>query len=427
MTPAARFLLTATALANLLLNLLFPVLAVRALGAGADTDALFMVFVLPGVITVLLGNSVLNWLTPRLVRRQDPASRRLLCWGLLWTLSLGVAALCLLLWAGGSVALAGREPDSYTRALEILPWGIVAVLVSVAAALAQCLYIAERDVPAGESRALLGGVLVLAVWLAVSPATLEACALLFMLRALAVTVLVMPRLGKPGGLAWSDTDLRDILRESRLLLLAATYYKTEPFVDRLLFASAPGGAVAAYHLAGQLLAVVTQMVQRTLIAPLIAPFAEAVHRADLPRMRRIIYGTYVRVLILGLTVWALIIFAGEPLLGWMFSGSGVEPAHLALTADMLNILGGFMMAVLFGLVSAQVCYCTGETRRVVVYSSAAYTVGLVIKLLMFWQFGVIGLVAAVSFSWLLNVVWFFHKIEEMFAGVEQRGPLPAAV
>ena len=75
-----RTLLAVTSAFNLAANLLFPVLAVRALGGGNAADALFMVFILPTVVAVLLANSVLNWSTPRLVRREDTASRRALAW-----------------------------------------------------------------------------------------------------------------------------------------------------------------------------------------------------------------------------------------------------------------------------------------------------------------------------------------------------------
>jgi peptidoglycan biosynthesis protein MviN/MurJ (putative lipid II flippase) len=426
MTPRARSLLAAMSAANLLQNLLFPVLAVRALGAGSAADALFMVFVLGAVVNVLLANSVLNWVTPRLVRRRDDESRRQLCWSLLWVLAAGVCLLCALLWLGAYRMVDSRTVgESYALAFTVLPLGFIAVLATVIASLAQCLFVAERDVPGGEWRALLGSTLALLAWFAAGPETLLACAALFTLRAVLMTVVVLPRLGKPRWLCRHDPDLRDILRESRVLLLAATYYKSEPFVDRLLFASAPGGAVAAYHLAGQILAVVTQLVQRVLIAPLIAPFAEAVNRADLPRMRRIIAGAMLRAVLLGVVVWVLVILAGEALLAMLLAGSSVSAAQIHLTAQMMTILGGFMLAVLVGMVSAQVYYCCGETRRVVVYSSAAYTVGLVMKIVALWQFGVMGLVVAVTVSWVLNVVWFGAKIPEIFRGIEQRGPVPA--
>lgn len=85
----ARIPLAVTAAANLLLNVLFPVLALRALGVGNESDTLFLVFVLPSAVLVLLAGSVLSWLTPCLVRRAGNASRRLLAWSVLWVLLAG--------------------------------------------------------------------------------------------------------------------------------------------------------------------------------------------------------------------------------------------------------------------------------------------------------------------------------------------------
>lgn len=411
MTPRARSLLAFSATANLLQNLLFPVLAVRALGVGAASDALFMVFVLPGVVTVLLANSVLNWLAPRLVHRPDDASRRVLCWSLLWVLLAGVTGLCAALWLAASLVLSGHaEADSFALAASVLPLGLAAVLMAVIAALAQALFTAERDVPGAEWRTLLGKSTALLLWLWVEPATLTACALLFTLRALCVATLLAPRLGRPLRGQWQDADLRGILRESRWLLVAATYYKSEPFVDRLLFASAPGGAVAAYHLATQVLAVVTQLMQRLVAAPLVAPLAEAAQAGDAPGMRRLFFSALWRCVLVGLVLWAAFALGGEKLLGWLLAGTsqdaGHDAAQTALTAQMLVILGGFMLAVLIGQITAQMYYCTGSTRQVVILSVLAYTLGLVLKVLALWQFGMLGLVAAVSVSWLLNVAMF---------------------
>jgi len=421
MTATTRTLLTLTSAANLLQTVLFPVLAVRALGAGAEADALFMVFVLVNVVGVLLANSVLNWVTPRLVMRSGALSRRQLAWSLVWVLLLAVAALCALLWLLAALAVAGREPaDAYHLAAGILPLGLLAMLAAVVAAIAQCVFVAERDVLGGEWRSLLGSSVALAAWFAFAPQSLAACAALFLLRTLLVTLALLPRLGRPRALVADDRDLREILRESRVLLLAATYYKSEPFIDRLLFASAPGGAVAAYHLASQVLGVVTQLAQRVLVAPVIAPFAEAVQRADLPAMRRLIGRTLLRTLAVGVLIWALVIAAGGELVALLLAGSGVAPADVALAADMMALLGGYMLAVLMGIVSAQVYYCCGETRRVAIYSTVVVTLGVPVKLIGLWQFGVLGLVAGISLSWLMNVAWFWWKVPAIFADVARR-------
>jgi peptidoglycan biosynthesis protein MviN/MurJ (putative lipid II flippase) len=116
----------------------------------------------------------------------------------------------------------------------------------------------------------------------------------------------------------------------------------------------------------------------------------------------------------------LVIVAGEWLFALMLAGSGVAAADIALAADMMALLGGYMLAVLMGIVSAQVYYCCGETRRVALYSTVVVTLGVPVKLLGLWQFGVPGLVAGISLSWLLNVAWFWWKVPVIFADVARR-------
>lgn len=405
MTPRARFILASASTANLAANLLFPVLAVRALGIGTDVDALFMVFILPGLVMVLLGNSVLNWSTPRLVRRVDDASRRALCWSLLWILLALVGGGCAVLGLAGAWWLPRLDPaGSYAQAVAVLPAGLVAMLATVVVAIAQSLHVAERDVAGSEWRTLLANLATALLWFALSPATLWACALLFALRPLLTAMMLAPRLGPPRRPDTSDEDLRAVLRESRWLMLAATYYKSEPFVDRLLFATVSGGAVAAFHIAQQVMGTVSLLVNRTVTAPMVAPLAASVHAGETAKAASLLRRTLWRVGWIGMAVWAVLLVAADPFVALLFSGMDAQAASVALTAQMLQVLGGYLLAMLLGQVLAQAYYCSGATRRMIALGIAGYTTGLVVKVVLLWRFGVMGLVVASSLAWLFNAM-----------------------
>jgi peptidoglycan biosynthesis protein MviN/MurJ (putative lipid II flippase) len=278
------------------------------------------------------------------------------------------------------------------------------VLATVVTALAQSLYTAERAVPQAEWRTLLANAAAAACWLLVSPQTLWACALLFALRALLVAAFLLPRLGPPRRPDFADRDLREVLRESRVLLLAATYYKSEPFVDRLLLATVAGGAAAAFHLAQQVVGMVSLLMNRLVTAPLVAPLSASVHAADAGLARRLMRRALARMLATGLAAWLLFALAGLPLLQLLFAGTALDAAAIAASAQLLVLLGGYLLGVLCGQVLAQGYYCTGDTRRMVWLGVAGYTLGLLLKALALWRFGVPGLAAAASLSWLLNAL-----------------------
>ncbi|MFZ5757748.1 MAG: lipid II flippase MurJ [Pseudomonadota bacterium] len=393
---------------NLLANLLFPVLAIRALGAGSAADALFMVFILPGVVMVLLSNSVLNWITPRLVRRADAGSRRALCWSLLWVLLAGMVVLCIVLAVPAQLALPYLAAGSgYALAVAILPAGFVAMLASVVTAVAQSLFTAERAVLAGELRTLAANMAAAMVWLLVDPSTLTDCALLFALRAVLGSAFMATRLGRLRAPGFSDRDLREVLRESRVLLVAATYYKSEPFVDRLLFATVSGGAVAAFHLAHQIMSVVTLLMNRVVTATLVAPLAEAVHAGNGHRARRLLARSLAGMVLAGVVFWLLFLLGGEALLTLLFAGTDTGSAHITLTVTIFLLLGGYMLGVLLGQVLGQMYYTTGDTRTMMAVGIAGYTLGLALRAVALWQFGAAGLAAAISLSWLVNLLMYY--------------------
>ncbi len=389
---------------NLAMNLAFPVLAIRALGAGHAADALFIIFTLPAVVTVLLGNSVLNWVAPRLVRRDSDDSRRRYAWSLVWALLPAAGLLLIVLWlAVHFLALHFSLQGSFALAAQLLPIGIVAVLVAVATAISQALYTAERAVLSSELRMLLANSVALLCWLLLAPTSLLACTLLFTVRLALQAAFLLPRLGLPRRANFSDPDVREVMRDSRALLLAATYYKSEPFVDRLLFASVSAGAVAAFQLATQLVGTVTLMMNRVVTATLVAPLAERVQAGDGPGARRALRRALWVMVWVGLLSWLMFVLAGKPLLELLFLGVQANPDNLHLAAQMLVLLGGYLLAILLGQVLAQTFYATGDTRTVMWLGIAGYTVGLVIKLLALTWFGVLGLTAALSISWLINL------------------------
>lgn len=421
----SRPLLVVVSAANLLANLLFPVLAIRALGSGPAADALFLVFVLPSVAMVLLGNSVLNWMAPRLVRRPDSASRRALVWSMLWTLLAGTGCFCLLFWGVATVVRpAFAAGGSYALATDILPLAFIAVLAGVVTAVAQSLYTAERAVLGSELRTLGANALAIVAWLAAGPVTLLACALLFTLRGVLVGAALLPRLGWLRAADFSDRDLREILAESRWLLLAATYYKSEPFVDRMLFAGVSEGAAAAFHLAQQILATVSQFMGRVVTATLVAPLSESVHAADGMRAGRLLRRALLQMTAVGLAVWLLFLLAGEPLVRMLLAGSAADPAQAVLAAQILVLLGGYMLAALLGQVLAQTLYTTGETRLLLWVSVINYTWGLIVKVLALYWFGVLGLAAALSVAWLLNLVLPVLYRPAIFGGKRRSGSVP---
>lgn len=391
---------------NLAMNLAFPVLAIRALGAGHAADALFIVFTLPAVVTVLLGNSVLNWVAPRLVRRSDDDSRRCLAWSLVWVLLAVVTLLLVLLWLLAYLLmplLPPAVPGGLALAVQLMPVGILAVLVAVTMAVCQSLYTAERAVLSSELRTLAANLVVLLIWLLLAPSSLLACALLFTLRLGLQAVFLLPRLGLPRRADFSDRDLREVLRDSRALLLAASYYKSEPFVDRLLFASVSAGAVAAFQLATQLVGTVTLMMSRVVTATLVAPLAARVHAGDGSGARRVLRRALSLMAAVGLASWLLFAVAGLPLFELLFLGASPDLQNLQLAAQMLVLLGGYLLAILLGQVLAQMFYVTGDTRTVMWLGVFGYTAGLGIKLLALAWFGVPGLTVALSISWMLNL------------------------
>jgi O-antigen/teichoic acid export membrane protein len=404
MTPRARAVLLTASTANLLHHLLFPVLAIRALGAGTASDALFLVFILPGVAIVLLASSVLNWATPKLVHRPDTASRRALAWSLLWLVCGAMLLLGLLLWLLATLFVPPGD-GAFAQAAGILPIALAAMAGIAVMGVAQSLYTAEHAVPDSEARILLGNLVTVALWFAFPPQTLAACAGFFLLRILLAAALLLPRLGAPRLPDPADADLRAIVRESRWLLLSSTWTKSEPFVDRLLLgavtsgmAGAGGGVVAAFHVAQQTVSVVALLMHRTVTAPLVPQLAGELRRHDTAAAQARVRAALLRMAQVAVPVWLLFVVAGERILAPLFAGDA------ALAARIFVALGGLLLATLYGQVVAQYYYCTGATRSLLWRSVNGYTLGLALKLLALWQFGVMGLVLAISASWLLQAL-----------------------
>jgi putative peptidoglycan lipid II flippase len=103
------------------------------------------------------------------------------------------------------------------------------------------------------------------------------------------------------------------------------------------------------------------------------------------------------------SVVALVLF-GQPALGFVFGVRSMSDADVRLLWVLMLLLAGCVAGDATGNMLLTSFYATGDTGTPTKVGMAVYTVGIVVKLGGFWFFGIFGIAAATSLTYLLRSV-----------------------
>jgi len=120
------------------------------------------------------------------------------------------------------------------------------------------------------------------------------------LRMAMQTLLLAPGMGIPVRLDLRSAAIHQAWQRIKPLLLGTAYYKTDPLIDRFLLSAASSGSLSLYYLAQQIYSAASQVLNKTIAAPLV-PVLSMLHKAgDKAGFRRAITGNCCKWVLLAL-------------------------------------------------------------------------------------------------------------------------------
>jgi peptidoglycan biosynthesis protein MviN/MurJ (putative lipid II flippase) len=223
-------------------------------------------------------------------------------------------------------------------------------------------------------------------------------------RLLLQSLLLARGMGRPLRPDFTRPAVHILWARLKPLILGASYYKMDPLVDRFLLSSLAPGALSIVYLAQQLHGAGSQIVSKALAMPAITRLAAAHKRGDRPYFLALLRLTFL--IMLGVCAAGVVAIAvGRPLVGLLMVHGHMGPAEAHLLWLMLLLTSGQFVAGSIGNLTAGAFYAVGDTKTPTWLGTVSFTIGVVVKVVAFHAFGLVGLALAISFYYMQSLTF----------------------
>jgi len=385
----------------------------RIVGVSPESDAYIAAQALPQVILAVIAASLQSLWLPRFARlSKDPMGLRAelsIAQGQTFKILMG---LTVPIWLGSFLwvpwAFPGFAPDQLNQVVALSGPLLAAGVLNAHSGILTAGMRANGRFLRAEVAALLGSIASIALYAIFVPRHgIAAAAWIGLARAASVYTVQLLQAGRPGLTLRATETSRAVWRQVRPLMGAGLFIKSSPMVDRYWSSQAGNGAVTVLNLAQLGINSLAVVLERAILVPVSPEFARRLERNDISGLRqaymRCLRRTAVAVggmaLLLGLLwpVW------NDLLLTFL----RVPPA----AAQQIFVASMLLLPALFSAVGASsaaaVFYAFGETRLPTVIGISGFAASLILKGVLFYAFGILG-VAAGGSLYVMLVLLMYH-------------------
>lgn len=400
---------------NIGLAFVFQWYVLTQLGPGVETDALFAGLTVPQLVLAVISGSLMHVLVPLLSGENEDRLRHDV-WGFLLLITglFGLLAILLYVTAPLWVPLTVPGFSEPGQALTILLTRIqlVGMVFTAINGVQWAAYHARQQFLWAEFTPSLVGVLtlLLLVW-ALPRYGVLAAAWISTLRIALQTVLLAPGMGRP---LWPDLKspvTRQVWQRIKPLLLGTLYYKTDPVVDRFLLSTATSGSLSLYYLAQQIYGAVSQVINKSVAAPLV-PVLSILYKAD---DKATFLRTYNRKLLYvgaaSLAGFLILAILGQSFLGLLVGYGNVSSKNVRELWWIMIWLGGSFLGGVVGQISSTSFFALGDTTTPTRLGIYSYTVYIPAKVVLYYYCGIKGLALATSAFFIVNFLLQNHLLK----------------
>ena len=408
MSPAARAAsIAALAALNMILGFVFQWLPVLRLGVGASTDAFLFSAIVPQIVLAIGALGLTVVLTPVLAVA-DPESFRTSAWTCAHGVFLGAVVVNGLLFVFAPVwvpwVVPGFQAPTQDLATSLVRVQLIAtVLTAVLAVTWAACYAREQFLWVETAGVIASAAGLLVLWGTIDRLGVLGAVWALVARSAVQVALLVPALGRFTPPVWRAPQVQQVWRRLLPVARGSIWYKSDPLVERFFASFSAPGQLSLFHLASQCYAAGTQIVTKALINPVGPALARAAAGSRWTEFSQSSRRRLLEILTLTVAVSIGVALIAEPL-GRLILGSRTASTDVSTFAMLMVVLGGMLIGGACGQMSASSFVAYGDTRTPTAVGVAVFTIGVPLKALLLWQFGIAGLAAATSISTIATAV-----------------------
>lgn len=383
-----------------------PWYVVTRLGVGIQTDAFFASAALPQMIFLVVSFSLPHVLVP-LLANEDEITFRRDAWGFFLGITglFSLLALGLFLTAGLWVPkmVLGFSDQAKLLAVSLSRIQLLAMVGNASVVVLWSVYNARHKFIWVEVSSVLANVAALLYLVLLLPSQgIAAAAWATVLNLVLKLAFLLPILGPVQWPHWNSYAMKEARRRIKPFLFGQAYSKTEPFIDRPLVSMGMAGDLSLLYIAQQIYSAVNIVITKAISTPTVPRLATAAKTGDMLSFRRIYRERLFWMAGICVLGGILLVAFGEPLLRLMIGHGGITVRNVHKIWLIALALIGVLIGGTAGQVTAIAFYAMGDTKTPTNLFIFTFTIYLPIKVLAFFQYGLIGLAVATSVHLVLN-------------------------
>ena len=396
---------------NILALFMYQWCVLTKVGPGEPTDALFAGMVVPQLILNVVSGSLSFVLVPMLSVSEDSAFRQSVS-SFISALALifGLLLVTLLLTAQWWVPLTvpGFSAEAKRLTIVLARIQLVGMFFTGIGSVMTAAYQAQRRFEYPLLTAAIASSLML-VWIIVElpRGGIVAAAWGLTIRPMVQFLLQSPIVFPIVRPDWSTPQFKKSIAKLRPLICGTIYYKTDQLVDRLLVSMAPAGVLSLLHLAQQIYSAGYQVIVTAIATPAVPALASKANEGNFYGFRDNVLRILKLLILIGIGTFIILLFPGKFVIGFMFGHGNFSSTDIRQLWLIMIAMGGFWISGLTGQILATGFYAMGDTTTPTYIGIIGFTIGIGLKIIGFYLYGVFGVAIATGIYMTLNSIAMF--------------------
>lgn len=392
---------------NVLLAFFYQWYILNEVGPGSETDALFAAMVIPQLLLTVIAGSMTQVLVPLLTIENEGDFQKE-AWNFFQGIGFVFLALALLLFATAAVwtpwIVPGFDLETQLLTITLVRVQLVGMVFIGLNGVAWSAYYSRQKFIWAEVSAVLGtlGGFFLLIW-GLPRFGIIVAAWAMVLRSALQTVLLLPGLGEYSTPDWKSETAGKAWRRLYPLLLGSTFYKTGALVDRFLASMTSAGQLSLLYFSSQIYQAGNLILGKALAAPMVPLLAKRASAREWILFRRIVNNRSLWALSITFAVFVCMVFFGVSILTFLFGHGRFTIDEVLKLHWILVALVGVWIGGALGQILSNGFYAKGNTRTPTMIGILGFAIGLVMKVVGFWYWGILGIAVGTSLYYLLNV------------------------
>ena len=393
---------------NVILTFLFQWYLVTTIGPGPETDAFFVGMTIPQIISSVITGSLIFVLIPLFSNEEEDDFHKSL-WsffqlvGLLFFCLFIFLSLTSNLWVPFLVP--GFKKSNQLLTVSLTQIQLIGMFFTALSGLLGAAYNSRKKyIWVNVSNVLSSAICLVFLAYFLIPHGIKTAAWALVIRSIFLTLFLIPILGRYQKFDKKNKIFQMSWSRIKPLIMGSTYYKCDILVDRFFASMASSGSISLLQLGQQIYGAANTIITSSIATPLVPLLAQNAYKNDWKSFQGNFRKRLNIVIFLTSVIFVLLIIIGKPVLKLIFQFKNFDSTQVDLLWIILIALFGVLICGSAGQILSTSFYSKGDTKTPTRIGVIGFSIGIILKVILFYFIGIIGIALATSIYMFLTAI-----------------------